>query len=67
MKIAELRELTDDELRQKLEDLKEELFNLRFQKAMNRLENAMRIRGVRRDIARIKTLFVERQKADKKA
>lgn len=66
MKIAELRELTDDELRQKLEDLKEELFNLRFQKAMNRLENAMRIRGVRRDVARIKTLFVERQKADKK-
>jgi large subunit ribosomal protein L29 len=65
MKIAELRELTNDELHQKLEDLQEEMFNLRFQKAMNRLENAMRIREVRRDIARIKTLMTARA-SDKK-
>ncbi len=62
MKIVELREFSNDELTQKLEDLKEESFNLRFNKALNRLENPLRIREVRRDIARIKTLLTERDK-----
>ena len=63
MKISELRELTDDELKQQLEDFKEELFNLRFQKSMNRLENPMRIKGVKRNIAQIHTLLTEREKS----
>jgi large subunit ribosomal protein L29 len=67
MKIAELRELTNEELHQKLDDMLEEMFNLRFQKAMNRLENAMRIREVRRDVARIKTLMTERERSAAKA
>ncbi|HHE39008.1 MAG TPA: 50S ribosomal protein L29 [Candidatus Cloacimonetes bacterium] len=67
MKIMELRELTNDELRQKYEDSREELFNLRFQKAMNRLENPLRIKDVRRDIARIKTLITERKKSESSA
>ena len=62
MKITELRELTNEELQQKLEDSHEELFNLRFQKAMNRLENPMRIREVRRDVARIKMLLTDRER-----
>jgi len=59
MKMKELRELTIDELTQKELDLKEELFNLRFQQSTNRLENPMRIRQVKRDIARVKTLITE--------
>ena len=59
MKMLELRELTLDELEQKLLDLKEELFNLRFQQSTNRLENPMRIRLVKKDIARIKTLLTQ--------
>jgi large subunit ribosomal protein L29 len=60
MKIAELRDFSNEELNQKLEDLREELFKLRFQKAMNRLENPLRMSAVRKDIARIKTLQTER-------
>jgi len=59
MKIQELRELTVDELQQKLEDFREELFNLRFQKSMNRLENTNRIVEVKKSIARINTLITE--------
>jgi large subunit ribosomal protein L29 len=59
MKMKELRELTVDELTQKELELKEELFNLRFQQSTNRLENPMRIRQVKRDIARVKTLLTE--------
>ncbi|HPR17116.1 MAG TPA: 50S ribosomal protein L29 [Candidatus Cloacimonadota bacterium] len=59
MKMKDIRELTKDELQQKLIDLKEELFNLRFQQSTNRLENPMRIRQVKRDVARIKTLLTE--------
>ncbi|MBC8385092.1 MAG: 50S ribosomal protein L29 [Candidatus Cloacimonetes bacterium] len=62
MKMTELRELTGEELLQRLEDSKEELFNLRFQKATNRLDNQLKLKFVRRDIARIKTLITERQK-----
>ena len=67
MKMMELRELTNEELQQKYEDFREELFNLRFQKAMNRLENPLRVKDVRRDIARIKTLITERQKNESSA
>ena len=60
MKIAELRELTNEELQQKLQDFSEELFNLRFQKALNQLENQNRVNDVKRDVARIKTILTER-------
>ena len=60
MKMTELREFNMEELNQKLEDLRIESFNLRFNKALNRLENPLRIREVKRDIARIKTLLRER-------
>ncbi|RLA98108.1 MAG: 50S ribosomal protein L29 [Deltaproteobacteria bacterium] len=61
MKARELRELSDDELRQKEKELREELFNLRFQLATGQLENTMRITHVKRDIARIKTILRERE------
>jgi len=60
MKAAELRGLSDEELRGKLRELQEELFNLRFQLATGQIENVGRIRTVRRDIARLKT--VQQQK-----
>jgi large subunit ribosomal protein L29 len=56
MKAAELRDLSNDELRAKLKELQEELFNLRFQLATGQIENVSRIRTVRRDIARIRTI-----------
>ncbi len=61
MKARELRELSDEELRQKEKELREELFNLRFQLATGQLENTMRITHVKRDIARIKTILRERE------
>lgn len=60
MKAKELRDLSTDELEQKLAELKEELFNLRFQLATGQLENPMRVRDVRKDIARVKTVMQER-------
>jgi large subunit ribosomal protein L29 len=60
MKATELRELSDDELRGRLRELQEELFNLRFQLATGQIENVGRIRTVRRDIARLKTLQQQR-------
>jgi len=56
MKAAELRDLSDEEMRGKLRELQEELFNLRFQLATGQIENVGRIRMVRRDIARLKTI-----------
>lgn len=61
MKAAELRELSDEELRSKLRELQEELFNLRFQLATGQIENVGRIRTVRRDIARLKTIQRQRE------
>jgi large subunit ribosomal protein L29 len=61
MKVNELRDMTPDQLDDQLVKLKKEQFNLRFQVATNQLENTARIRQVRRDIARVKT--VVRQKA----
>ena len=60
MKINEIRDLSAAELDSKLKDLKEELFNLRFQMATGQCENPMKIREVKKSIARIKT--VQRQK-----
>ncbi|MGL5511833.1 MAG: 50S ribosomal protein L29 [Sporomusa sp.] len=61
MKAAEVRDMTIDELNKKLSDLKAELFNLRFQLAVNQLENPMRIKAVKKDIARVKTVLRERE------
>ncbi|CAM4426973.1 50S ribosomal protein L29 [Nocardia colli] len=58
---AELRELTEEELVQKLRDSKEELFNLRFQMATGQLDNNRRLRVVRHEIARIYTVMRERE------
>ena len=57
MKASELRELTAAELETKLQSLKEELFNLRFQLAINQLDNPMRISAVKKDIARVQTVI----------
>jgi large subunit ribosomal protein L29 len=62
MRAKELRELTNEELRKRKKDLKEELFNLRFQLSTGQLENTARIRLVKRDIARIETILREREK-----
>ncbi len=56
MKAAEIREMTDEELDRKEADLREELFNLRFQHAMGKLENTARLKALKRDIARILTV-----------
>jgi large subunit ribosomal protein L29 len=61
VKATELRELPDEELLARLELAKEELFNLRFQSATGQLDNPMRIKAVRHDIARILTLLRGRQ------
>ena len=57
MKAADVRAKTDDELKGELEKLGKEAFNLRFQRASGQLENTSRVRQVRRDIARIKTIL----------
>jgi large subunit ribosomal protein L29 len=61
---AELRELPEAELRSRLDSAKEELFNLRFQLATGQLDNAMRIKEVRREAARILTILHERELAE---
>jgi large subunit ribosomal protein L29 len=61
MKAAELRDLSADELQGKSTELQEELFNLRFQLATGQIENVSRIRTVRRDLARVKTIQRERE------
>ena len=60
-KAAELRELPDEELRDRMESAKEELFNLRFQLATGQLDNPTRLRAVRHDVARIATVLRERE------
>ena len=61
MKASEIREMTADELNSKLADLKAELFNLRFQLAINQRDNPMRISAVKKDIARVKTVIRENE------
>ncbi len=60
MKAADVRAKTDDELKAELDKLDKETFNLRFQRASGQLENTDRMRAVRRDIARIKTVVAQR-------
>jgi large subunit ribosomal protein L29 len=62
MKVADARAKTDDELTGELDVLGKEIFNLRFQRANGQLENTARVRQVRRDIARIKTVMGERRR-----
>lgn len=61
MKTSEIREMTSEELQTKLTELKEELFNLRFQLAVNQLENSSRIGAVKKDIARVSTILRQRE------
>ncbi len=61
MKMSEIKNLTCEELNSKLKDAKSELFNLRFQLAINQLTNPMRIRAVKKDIARIQTVLREKE------
>lgn len=63
MKAVDLRQKTPDELKDQLLGLRKEAFNLRFQKATGQLENTARVREVRRDIARIKTILNAKRKA----
>jgi len=65
MKASGLREMTVAELNDKLADLKKELFNLRFQLAVNQLENPMRIKAVKKDIARINTVLTAKSLEEK--
>ncbi len=59
-KAQAFREMTSDEIRQKLRDMSEELFNLRFRNSMKQLDNPLRIREARRAMARLKTVLRER-------
>ncbi len=61
MKAKEIRDRSDDELRKGLGDLEEQLFKLRFQKSTGQIENPIKIREVRKDIARVLTVMGERQ------
>lgn len=65
MKAVDVRALTEDQLGDELLKLKKEQFNLRFQKATGQLEKSSRVREVRRDIARIKTIMAEKKAAAK--
>ncbi len=57
MKISELKELSPDELRAKETELRDQLFKLRFQKSVGQLENPLKLKNIRKDIARIQTLL----------
>jgi large subunit ribosomal protein L29 len=61
MKIAEVRDLGVDELRQREKDMDDQLFRLRIQKSMGQLEAAHKVQSVRRDLARIKTVLSEKE------
>lgn len=65
MKASEIKEMSVDELNEKLSNLKEELFNLRFQLAINQRDNTARLKAVKKDIARIKTTLREAELAAK--
>ena len=63
MKANEIKDMTVDELNSKLAELKQELFNLRFQHAVNQLENPKRLQALKKDIARVKT-FIRKQESN---
>ena len=62
MKAAEIRELTVDDLRARVKDLEDQTFRLRIQKSMGQLEAPAKVRDVRRDLARIKTILREKER-----
>jgi large subunit ribosomal protein L29 len=64
MKVAEIRELAVDELQQRVKDMDDQLFRLRIQKSMGQLEAAHKLKTVRRDVARIKTVLREKETAE---
>ena len=66
MKMEEMREMTDEELHNRLEELRIELFNLRFQSITGQLGNPKRIKMVKKDIARVKTILRERELSEEK-
>ena len=66
MKINKIREMSSPELEKELKELKQELFKLRFSLATNGLDNPMKIKSVKKDIARINTILTERKIAEKK-
>jgi large subunit ribosomal protein L29 len=63
MKVAEFRDLQVDELRQREKDMDDQLFRLRIQKSMGQLEAAHKLKAVRRDLARVKTVLREKETA----
>jgi len=63
MKPEQIREMSVDDLRGKEKELREQLFKLRFQKSIGQLDNALKLRETRRDIARVKTVLKEKQVA----
>jgi large subunit ribosomal protein L29 len=63
LKVDQMRQMDDGEIQAKLKEFKEELFNLRFQMATGQLDNPMRLRAVRKNIARVKTIQRERELA----
>jgi large subunit ribosomal protein L29 len=66
MRAEEIRELSADDIKAKVADLEEERFRLRFRSATEQLENPLRLRTIRKDIARLKTVLTERERGDKK-
>ena len=65
MKAQKIRELGQEELRGKEKELQEQLFRLRLQKSVGQLENALKLREVRRDIARVQTVLREKQAGER--
>lgn len=61
MKVSEIKEMTQEELQKELSELKSELFKLRFQLVTNQLENPMKLKDVKKSIARVKTVIRERE------
>ena len=62
LKAEKIRDMTEDEIRTKIREITEEIFNLRFRNAMRQLQNPLSIREKRRDIARLQTQLTERRK-----
>ncbi len=65
MKTSELRDLSEEELKSKEEEIKDQLFKLKFQHALGQLENALKLKNLKRDIARIKTILKEKSEGKK--
>ena len=67
LKVAEIKELGHEEILRKLDETKEELFNLRFQNATGQLDNYKRLRELKRDVARIKTVLRQQEIANEES